>query len=109
MTSGASRFRTPSPSNLQKYAFQLDPHVNSRDGLPFPGFNDDSFTITYTKVLAATDLVYTVQWSTDLLTWSSAGITEEVISDDGVTQLVRASASIGTGERMFLRISLTLQ
>ncbi len=95
--------------NLQKYAFLMDPQVNCRDGLPVTAIEGDLLTVTYTKVLAATDLTYTVEHTNDMVTWDSTGVTEVVLSDDGTTQQIRASVPIGTGERKFLRVSLTTQ
>ena len=107
--------------NLHKYAFDLDPHVASTAGLPTAGIAGDSLTLIYTKVLAATDLVYTPEWSTDLVTWSTAGITESILILPGpqpsgpqpanplFTRQIRASVLIGTDKAKFIRLNVTLQ
>ncbi|MCH1508830.1 MAG: choice-of-anchor D domain-containing protein, partial [Akkermansiaceae bacterium] len=46
-------------SNLLKYAFFLDPNVSSQAGLPVVSSNGGEVTVTFTKFIAATDLVYT--------------------------------------------------
>jgi sugar lactone lactonase YvrE len=96
-------------SNLLKYAFGLDPHVPAVTGLPTPGFGGGQLTLTYTKVLAATDLVYTPEWSTDLKVWIPAGITEEILSDNGTIQRIRAAVPVGVTKAKFLRLNVTLQ
>lgn len=95
--------------NLQKYAFYLDPTVNSTAGLPVTGQGPGTLTLTYTKVLAATDLTYEVQCSTDLSNWIPAGGAEQVLTDDGTTQQILATVPAGGGPRKFLRLKLTLQ
>ena len=48
-----------------------------------------------------------VQWSDDLAAWSSAGITETVVSDDGTVEQVTAHVPLGTAGRRFVRLSVT--
>ena len=96
-------------ANLLKYAFLLDPNLKSPNGLPKATLEGPNLTITYTRVNAATDLGYTVEWSNDLFIWSLAGITETVITDDGITSLVQAAIPIGTESKKFLRVGITLQ
>ena len=102
--------------NLLKYAFDLDPTTSSQVPLPEgvvddngtpEDSSDDTFTLTYTKVLAATDLVYEVRWSEDMITWTTTGITEVVVSDDGITQQVVASVPIPAGGSAFMCIHVS--
>ncbi len=95
--------------NLQKYAFGLDPLLNSRSGLPLVAQVPGGLTLTYTKVLAATDLTYQVQWSTNLLDWSTVDVTEQILSDDGATQQILATIPTGMGSCKFVRLSLSSQ
>ena len=80
--------------NLLEYALHSDPGVASTAGLPV-GEGDtgcDCLTLTYTKVLAATDLSYTVEGADDPGgSWSSAGITESIVDADTLTLTIRAS------------------
>ncbi|MCX6875774.1 MAG: choice-of-anchor D domain-containing protein [Verrucomicrobia bacterium] len=96
-------------SNLLKYALGLDPNLASRAGMPTLGRNAGALTLTYTKVLAATDLIYTVEWSTDLLTWSPAGVTEEVLSSNATTRQIRAAVPVAAATSKFLRLNVRLQ
>jgi hypothetical protein len=95
--------------NLQKYAFGLDPNLNSTAGLPVATRGEGVITLAYNKLLAATDLTYEAQWSTNLHDWNSTGITEQVLGTDGVTQQVLATIPAQPGSRMFVRLALSLQ
>ena len=67
-------------------------------------------TLTYTKVIAATDLTYMPQVSGDLGTWNNGtGYTVAVSSvnnADGVTQTVtvRDATAVGALEKRFMRL-----
>ncbi len=95
--------------NLLKYAFGLDPLAVVAGGMPVTGFGGGSLSITYTKVVAATDLLYTVEWSADLGTWSPVGVTELTLSGNGTTQQILASVPSAPATAKFLRINVTLQ
>ncbi len=95
-------------SNLLKYAFGLNPNSNSVVGLPQSGYGGGFLTLTYTQVLAATDLVYTVEWSPDMNQWVSNGITQQVIGSDSTSNTVRASLSAGSNLAKFMRLKVTM-
>ncbi len=94
-------------SNLLKYAFGLDPHVAG--AAPVMGLDGGLLSLTYTKRLAATDLIYTVEWSPDLSGWSPVGVTEQPQSGNSVTQQILATAPAAPAEVKFLRVRVTLQ
>jgi predicted outer membrane repeat protein len=93
--------------NLLKYAFNMEPYDNTQDGLPVVSYGPGELSITYTEVIAATDLIYSPQWSANLTNWSDAGITRQTISDDGTTRRIRASIPAPSGAARFLRIVVT--
>ena len=105
--------------NLLEYALGLDPKVAAVSGLPTGGTvtisGSQYLTLTYTQVIAATDLVYTPQVSGDLVTWSSG--TGNVVAvgttnnADGVTQtvVVRDATALGGGGRRFMRLMVGRQ
>jgi len=94
-------------SNLLKYALGLDPNINSVAGLPESSLVGRFLTLTYTRVLAATDLVYTVEWSSDLNLWHSTGITQEVIGGDLTSNEIRALVRTGSSPARFMRLKVT--
>jgi hypothetical protein len=60
----------------------------------------------YTKNKAATDISYIVEWSDDLVTWSTAGITTTVLTDNPTTQQIKAAVPAG-GVRRFVHLKVT--
>ena len=104
-------------SNLLKYALGLNPKVNGVASLPTPGTTSTGgknyLTLTYTRLVAATDLTYTVEVSGDLATWTSGASSTAVVSTvnntDGKTQTVVVrdlTAQTGTARR-FLHLKVT--
>ncbi len=90
--------------NFAEYALGLDPL--SRNAAPMPTVVDaNGLTMTFTRPKDLPDVTYAAE-STDVLggTWSP--VTLEVISDNGVTQTVRARVSLATGNpsRRFMRL-----
>ncbi len=81
-------------ANLLEYALHLDPNVVDTAGLPTPQIDlaCGCLALTYTKVISATDLIYTAEAANDPGgPWSTNGITMAVITDNGVTQTIEAS------------------
>ena len=92
--------------NLVKYALGLDPNVSTSEGMPILSRDGSNLSLSYNKVACATNIVMAVEWSTDLVNWSTAGVTTTVLSDDGITQEIRSSVPAGTTSK-FLRLSVT--
>lgn len=59
------------------------------------------FTFTRSRAAMADGVTFTVEWSDTLLpnSWSHSGVTEELVSDNGAVQTVRASVPAGSGRR----------
>lgn len=95
--------------NLLKYALNLDPHTPTANGLPAGEVGPGTLTLTYTRVKGASDLDYVIEWSTDLGSWSASGVSEEILSQDAITELVKASVARGTDRRKFIRLNVSLQ
>jgi len=94
--------------NLLKYAFGLDPNVAKTGDLTVMGLDANLLTLTYTKILAATDLDYTVEWSTDLAIWSSVGVDESILSGDSTSQQILAAVPRSSAAMKFIRIRISL-
>jgi len=81
-----------------KYALNLNPKSNGVSGLPVCGITTDGsnntfLTLTYNKVITASDLTYAVEVSGDLQTWNSGGSFTAPVGNptnnaDGITQTV---------------------
>jgi hypothetical protein len=92
--------------NILKRAFNLNPTVAETSGTPYGTLNGNVFTLTYRKSLAATDLIFQVIRSYDLINWSTNNITDVVVSSDGVTEIHGASVPVGSATQ-FLQLKLT--
>lgn len=102
--------------NLMKYALNLNPWTDGVARLPAMSItasgSNGYLTLTYTHVIAATDIVYTPQVSGDLQTWSSgAGYVATVSvtpNGDGVTETVVAQDLTPIdGAPRFMRLMVT--
>lgn len=58
-------------------------------------------------VLGATDLTYTVEQSSNLTLWTTASPVNEILADNGVTQLVKAKVAINGATKLFLRLRVS--
>nr|MDH4476157.1 hypothetical protein [Verrucomicrobiaceae bacterium] len=64
----------------------------------------------FTLNKSATDLTYSIEWSENLITWSTSAVTQALVpdSDNGTTQQIKASIPYGTQlSRRFLRLKVT--
>lgn len=106
-------------SNLMKYALNLDPWTNGFGGLPAGSIittgNSKYPAITYTELLLAPDITYTVQVSTDLQTWNFGPAytkqTSAIDNPGGETETVTAQSILplsGTTPQ-FIRLQVTAQ
>ena len=97
--------------NLMKYALGMNPNVNSRVGLPVYGTTSTSgtayWTFTYSKVDSVSDITFHPEWSNDLSSWSSTGLIEQVLSDNGTVQQVQDSIPAGAAKSLFFRLRVS--
>ncbi len=94
-------------TNRVKYALGLEPNQNAESSLPVMTAAGAEFIYTYSRPTARADVAYTVQMSTDLLTWTTAGVTHERIQTVGAIETWRGRTPVGTNATIFLRLSLT--
>lgn len=93
-------------ANLLEYAFASNPNTNSL-APHFTARNGANLEYTYIKNKAATDVTYTVEWTDDLASWSTADVTSAVLSDNGTTQQIKATMPAGANSRRFVRLRVT--
>ena len=92
-------------SNLMEYATGMNPAVN--DVVPVAATKvSNTLEFIYTKNKSATDVTYTVEWSDDLTTWSTAGVTSSLLTDGATTQQIKALVPAGTNRR-FVHLKVT--
>ena len=109
-TADAADFDNDGIPNLIEWACLLDP--TTRSTLPLSTVsNGTNFEYTYSRstTAATAGAAFTVEWS-DTLTagsWSSNGVTQTVLSDDGTTQQVKTVIPINGANSRFVHLSVT--
>jgi hypothetical protein len=97
-------------SNLMEYALNLKPKSPDIAGLPSVSISNGALTLSYTQVKSATDITYTPEVSTDLVSWHSGPGYTSVIqtSDHGTTQTVTVASQLSpnSSPRQFIRLRI---
>ncbi len=95
--------------NLMEFGLDLDPNKPSPDwgSARNEGLNQ---TLTYTRRKAAlSEVTFSCQWAaTPVGPWSSTGVTELVLSDNGTFQVVKAQVALNSAARKFLKLNVAL-
>lgn len=94
-------------NNLLEYALATSPAQTN----PTPctlAQQSGTLTFTYPRPSLAPDLTYTVEWSQTIApgSWSSAGVTEQILSDNGTTRTVKATIPTAPAG-VFVRLRVT--
>lgn len=93
-------------SNLLEYATKMNPSAN--DATPQSATKTGSdLEFIYTKNKVATDVTFTVEWSDDFITWSTAGVTSSILTDNGTTQQIKSTMPAGSNGRRFVHLKVT--
>jgi hypothetical protein len=99
-------------TNFLEFCLRTDPTQASVLS-QFLVLNGTNLEFTYMRAKAAVldGVVFDVEWIDDLTqtNWSTAGVSETVLSDDGVVQQVKATMPAGMGGRRFVRLKATGQ
>jgi hypothetical protein len=95
-------------NNLFEYSVGLDPAVPDQGATPLT-INAASLYLAYIRPASVTDVSYQVEWANtiDAATWSSAGVTQQIIGDDGMRRTIRATIPKGAGTQRFVRLKVT--
>lgn len=93
--------------NLVKYSLGLDPKVNATSGLPETAQVGSEWVYTYLRPASVTDIVYAVEISSDLTTWTTSGVIHEWVSTVGGVDTWRARYSISGTATLFFRLKVT--
>jgi autotransporter-associated beta strand protein len=97
-------------TNLLEFATGQSPHAAT---LTSPSLVKNGtgleFTYTRSKAALADGMVFTVEWNDTLLpgVWNHAGVNEQILTDNGTLQTVRASLSGVAASKRFLRLRVT--
>jgi hypothetical protein len=91
-----------------KYALGLDPKTNITSGLPTVTTDATNWIYTYTRPAGGQpDLTYTVEVSTNLTTWTSAGVTQGTPSTSGGVDTIHATYPLASAANLFFRLNVT--
>lgn len=91
--------------NLLEYALNLHPREPSPAGLPEPGQDAGTISLTYRKDPTKPDIGWQVEISANLVGWDPIG--DSVVGHDGVIEIRMASVSTTDAPRKFLRLKVT--
>ena len=96
-------------SNLLEYALGLEPKTETTSALPHVSASGSEWVYTYTRPVARSDIVYAVEVSTALTSWTTDGVTHELVSTDAVagTQTWRARYPMAGAANAFFRLKVT--
>ena len=72
------------------------------------GTSGSEWVYTYTRPGDRSDLTYDVEVSTTLTSWTTSGVTHELVSTDAVagTETWRARVPLATGANLFFRLKV---
>ncbi|MBI2514186.1 MAG: immunoglobulin domain-containing protein [Opitutae bacterium] len=90
--------------NLTEYALGADPRADSAANAPQMSATATDWTFTYTRPADRSDIVYTVEYSTNLTTWSSVGVTHTLVSSSNGAETWRATYPVSSAPACFLRL-----
>ena len=96
--------------NLIERACSLDPNVGST--LPVTtAVSGTNLEYSYVRSVASVQAgdIFTVEWNDSLAStgWSSAGVMQQVLADDGTVQSVKAFVPAGDSGQRFIRLRVT--
>jgi len=96
-------------TNLLKYALGLEPKTNTTTGLPALNTTATDWSYTYTRPDSTTGVTYTVEVSTNLTVWTTAGVTHEFVSSSGGIQTWHALYPKNSATKTFFHLKVTDQ
>ena len=91
--------------NLLEYGFNTD--ALASNAAPALAFDGPDLVLIYRRNLAATDVTFAIRATADFVTWSDANATGQILSDDGITRLIRAQLPYSAGAQKYYRIEVT--
>jgi hypothetical protein len=92
--------------NLLRYALGIPPRAPGGNSLPSGCFQDGRAGIEFYRRLAATDLIYRAETSTNLVHWSTDPLLIEETSRNAEFARIRATSDLSTSATRFFRLTL---
>jgi|GEM_PF-1233905 len=96
-------------SNLLEYALGLNPKLPERSNkLPaLAGADASAWTYTYTRPILRSAASYSVEVSTDLVTWNAAGVAHTLVANTDATETWQATYPRGADSKVFFRLKIS--
>lgn len=96
-------------ANLLEYALGGDPNKPTA-AWGSSGVSGNNLTFTYSRRKSSlAEVAFACEWSTSPTgPWSGTGVTEQILSDDGTTQTVRAQVAQGSATKIFFKLKTTV-
>ena len=94
-------------SNLVKYALGLPAKTNATTGRPVMSSDGTNWIYTYTRATSASDVTVTVELSTNLTSWSSAGLTPVKTGTAGGFDTWQVTYPQASAPNAFFRLNVT--
>ncbi len=95
--------------NLLKYALGDSPAASCVSGITVVN-NGTTLTMNYALASAATDVTVTASCNSNVVNlagWTTAGVTQTMLSDNGTTQQWQATVPLNGAPTMFMRLTVT--
>lgn len=92
--------------NLVEYALGLNPRSASTSGLPVASATPSDWVFTYTRPASATDVTYSVEFSSSLSGWGTGGVTHQFVSTAGGVDTWRATVPLSSATSAFFRLRI---
>ena len=93
---------------LAEYAMGMAPGANSEDQLPSLAIDGDHLTITYRRLMSATDIEFVIEESDTVGGWVPATVAvRETIATDHTIHTLRDKVPIDGATKKFLRVRVT--
>ncbi|MGB8170134.1 MAG: autotransporter-associated beta strand repeat-containing protein [Chthoniobacteraceae bacterium] len=95
--------------NLMEFATGQNPNAATSAAMSLVKIGATlEFTYTRSNAALSEGVTFTVEWRDSLASgaWSNAGVTEQILSNNGTVQTVKASVAAGTGSR-FLHLKIS--
>jgi len=94
-------------NNLLEYALGLTPKAPNTAGLPEMGVDGLDWTFTYTRPVDRPDLSYVVQVSTNLVDWTSTGVTHGQTAESNGVQTWQARFLQSSASNLYFRLKIS--
>jgi len=104
---GGGDLDTDGMPNLLEYALHSSPVTPDVTLLPTVAIEGGNLALTYSRVTTAADIQYTIEKSTDLITWTAADPTNQIVATQGNVDTINAQVAINGASRLFLRLRIT--